>query len=710
MRSRNHPWSVRVPWIVALCLGTIIVSGSVYSTLEERNAMLASADRSVVNVLDSVSQDIIGTFQLSNTVITSLTSSVRMSERTIGDLEQISRDIAAIAKAAPRLEEILFVEPGGWIQVSSLANNSGQRNVMREAFFREASRTEPSGRLVAQSSESGGLAIARRLDLDDGLYVGVVATVVPKSYFDTAYSALDIGRGLQIKIRRADGKALISYGRDLGSDAVRTEKDLAPLPLLASVAFSRAAILQNWKHQLPQRIGTAVGLVLLMMAVALLLSRLLAQKAAERQSLMQQASTDPLTGLANRRVFIDALHEAISQSPDVAFALVLIDLDGFKALNDTHGHLAGDTTLKAVAERLVRCLSAHGTVARLGGDEFGAILATAVVNDLKALLTSVQLSLTQSLQWNDIRLEVGASIGAAKFCGGFPSTDALIQQADLAMYGAKKQGSGNICFFEAGMETAGEAQNQRRRELRSALKQGEIVPYYQPIVQFPDRRIVAMEVLARWNHPKRGVLEPGEFIELAEDMNLITPLTLELIRQVAVDMRTWPQDIRVSINISPRQLQDAALAESVIEAVEQVGIDPTRIEIELTEDSILDDYEMAKSVLSIFRMKGMTLALDDFGTGYSSLRHLQELRFDRIKIDRSFVKKLPASGESLKLIEAIMRLASSFGMAITSEGIERHEQVMLIEQQGVSSGQGFLFGRPMPSGAANALFHRQMAV
>ncbi|QXT35413.1 EAL domain-containing protein [Sphingomonas sanguinis] len=419
---------------------------------------------------------------------------------------------------------------------------------------------------------------------------------------------------------------------------------------------------------------------------------------AEREAL-QLAQTDALTGIMNRRVFNDELRSAMDAARAVGSALtiVLVDLDGFKEINDTYGHAAGDTVLRTVAQRLRIVFGPASIVARLGGDEFAVLLLDAQDGcDPLELPQRASQVLRQTLTWRDNAITIGASIGVSVFPQNGTHPDELLHAADIAMYEAKRNRTGGACLFLPRMEEERVAQRLLEEELRIGIQRGEIKPFYQPIIDFSDGALCGFEVLARWQHPKRGLLTPGAFIRVAETTGQITELTKAILRQACRDALLMPDHLRLAVNISPTQLEEPRLAETLIDIIHQEGVSPTRIEIEITEDAVMDDVVTAERVMQTFRSAGLSIALDDFGTGYSSLSNLRRLRFDKIKIDQSFVQSLPTSIESEKLVDAIIGLAFSFGMKITAEGVEDPVAAEILARKGCTQGQGWLYGMPTP--------------
>lgn len=433
---------------------------------------------------------------------------------------------------------------------------------------------------------------------------------------------------------------------------------------------------------------------------------------AEQEALVL-ARTDPLTGLVNRREFGSTLENAIEAAPSAGngLSIVLIDLDGFKDANDTHGHAAGDTVLKTVAHRLHGICGPGSTVARLGGDEFAVLVPDEESIDAgMALARQASDVLHQPLVWRSNMITVGASIGVSRFPNDGIAAGDLLHAADIAMYEAKRGSKGGVCLFSPSMEAERLERRRLEQELRDGIDRDEVKPFYQPLVRFSDDDLCGFEILARWQHPRLGLLPPDTFIRLADSTGQITAMTKSILRQACVDARQIPDHLRLALNISPSQFEEPGLAEALIEIIHSEGVSPSRFEIEITEDAVMDDIVAAERVLEIFRKSGISVALDDFGTGYSSLSNLRRLRFDKIKIDRSFVQTLSTSVESEKLVDAIISLALSFGMKVTAEGIEDPVAAAMLLQKGCTQGQGYFFGKPASFGEVVELFSLSAAV
>ena len=359
------------------------------------------------------------------------------------------------------------------------------------------------------------------------------------------------------------------------------------------------------------------------------------------------ARHDALTGLPNRRLFIEALMRATQAEGGQAVAVLLIDLDRFKPINDVHGHRAGDLVLCELAERFAAHREELAMVARLGGDEFAAILPIRRgADDAVRAARLISKIISEPIALDDGFVEVGATIGIALFPQDGADPAALLRAADLAMYEAKTEARGTIRFFKSTMHDQVQDRALLDADLRRAISEGEIRPHYQPLVSLDGGDLVGFEILARWHHPERGIIMPDVFIPAADERGLLSELTYRLLRRACLDARRWPAHLRLSLNLAPSQLRDPALGPRILAILTETGMSPARVEIEVTENALIGDLEASKAVLTSLQNLGMTIALDDFGTGYSSLYHLQELKFDKIKIDKSFVRALEAGEEN----------------------------------------------------------------
>ena len=415
-----------------------------------------------------------------------------------------------------------------------------------------------------------------------------------------------------------------------------------------------------------------------------------------------------MTGLANRRFFQEAFDEALAQDGTKGtYALFMIDLDKFKPVNDAHGHVAGNAVLCALADRL-RALAPQGsTVARLGGDEFA--LLTPFRGDRRFLVALAQRILAatrQPVPWSNGHVRVDCTIGIAVAKAGEADVEGLMHAADLAMYQGKREGRGTFRFFEAEMDLVIKARAQMEADLRAAIAGDAIVPHYQPIVALPKKDLVGFEMLARWERKDEGQVAPDVFIRVAEETGMIGDLFYRVLRQACTDAMTWPAHLFLSVNISQAQLHDTLLPVRILAILTETGFPAHRLEAEITETALVNDLRSARAALLSLQNLGVKIALDDFGTGYSSLYHLRELRFDKLKIDRSFVTALEKGSEKAKMVDAIIRLGASLSLETIAEGIETDANLEWLATQGCNFGQGYLFGRPMDKDGAERRANR----
>jgi diguanylate cyclase (GGDEF)-like protein/PAS domain S-box-containing protein len=437
------------------------------------------------------------------------------------------------------------------------------------------------------------------------------------------------------------------------------------------------------------------------------------RKRAE-EALAHQALHDALTGLANRFLFLDRLEHALArQSREGTLSAVLfLDLDDFKTVNDGLGHAQGDQLLVAVAERLASCLRSADTGARLGGDEFAILLEDLrLAADAPSIAGRIIESLREPFSLEGNLLTVSGSIGIAMAA---PASDPrqLLRQADVAMYRAKAEGKNRFCIFEPGMHDEVVRRLELKAELQQAVEDGDLVTHYQPVVDLETGGVVGVEALVRWQHAERGLLAPSAFIAMAEETGLIVPIGRQVLREACHQVREWQArrpGLAVNVNLSPRQLQDPALVDEVAACLVSADLDPARLTLEITESVLLADDAATARTLTQLKELGVSIALDDFGTGYSSLSHLERFPVDVLKIDKRFVQGL-GGGDAPALTRAILGLGDLLGLEVVAEGIERPEQLEALRALGCRWGQGFLFARPLTRDETETLLERSPAL
>ncbi len=424
-----------------------------------------------------------------------------------------------------------------------------------------------------------------------------------------------------------------------------------------------------------------------------------------------QAGHDALTGLPNRALFREYLDHALARSrrSDTVAAVLLLDLDRFKGINDAFGLPCGDLLLKAVAGRLHACLRETDAIARLGGDEF-VILQTDVRNadEPRALARRLIDTFGQPFVINGEELHTSASIGLTLFPADGQAADRLLKNAELAMYRAKSNGRNGSCFFAPQMNLVARRTGLLERELRQAFAADQFTVHYQPQRDLRSGEIVGIEALLRWRHPRRGMVRPSEFVGLAEDIGLIGPLTERVLEQACRQHQAWqvaglPQ-LRLSVNLSPLQFREGAITSMIENTLAETGLDPAWLEIELTEGVMLDNSEVVMSSLRRLHQIGVNFSLDDFGTGYSSLAYVKRLPIQRLKIDQSFVHKIGHDGQDEAIVRAVIDLGHSLNLKVTAEGVETADQLARLHQLGCDEAQGDLISPPLPAEDFHVLF------
>jgi diguanylate cyclase (GGDEF)-like protein/PAS domain S-box-containing protein len=422
------------------------------------------------------------------------------------------------------------------------------------------------------------------------------------------------------------------------------------------------------------------------------------------------ASHDALTNLPNRRLFREQLDQALHRiGRNERVAVLSVDLDHFKEVNDALGHPVGDDLLKEVAQRLSSCLRKGDCVARLGGDEFAIVQlgCKSQASEVSSLANRLVEVVSAPYDIHEHQVIIGASVGISLSPDDGSDADQLLQNADMALYRAKADGRGTYRFFEAGMDARAQARRLLLIDLRAALLREEFEIYYQPILDLEAHKIVCFEALVRWNHPLRGIVSPADFIPLAEETGLIVPLGDWVLRRACKDAAGWSRNVDLAINLSPVQFKNRNLVASVAAALAAAGLPGNRLELEITESVLLQDSEATLAALHKLRDFGVRISMDDFGTGYSSLSYLRSFPFDKIKIDQSFVRDLPSCSDSMAIVRAVAGLGKSLGIKTTAEGVETNEQLALLRAEGCTQMQGYLFSRPRPAAEVETMLSEE---
>jgi diguanylate cyclase (GGDEF)-like protein len=490
-------------------------------------------------------------------------------------------------------------------------------------------------------------------------------------------------------------------------------------PLLQYGPTAAAVIMTGYWHYRDGHVSPGLTWLLIATSAIILVRQFLGARTneglvrdlnRERAILARQASRDPLTELGNRKMFMDHATDALADAGDTMTAVILVDLDGFKGVNDTYGHAAGDALLRTAAERLNANVRANDTVSRLGGDEFVLLLPRLTDDQIADTVAHrILRDLLQPLVVGDTVLTIRASAGIALTRGSGAGVEELMREADLALYQAKAEGKGVARRFDPARFAAAEQRRRDEAELRRALDAGEFEVHYQPIVDLDGEHTVGVEALVRWRHPERGLLPPAAFLDLAESMGLLPELggwvLAEACRQAAEWQRQTP-GFELNVNLSATQLGNPDLIEEVREVLARTGLPPHLLVLELTETVALVDLDESARILGGLKTLGVRIALDDFGTGFSSLSHLGALPVDVVKIDRSFVQAMQES-DGASVAEAVLQIARTFNLAPVAEGVEDALQAARLRELECAQAQGYHFARPMPAGEVSELLVRQ---
>ena len=428
------------------------------------------------------------------------------------------------------------------------------------------------------------------------------------------------------------------------------------------------------------------------------------KKAAEQ--LHYLAHHDPLTGLANRSLLRERIAAAISLAAKSgeALALLSLDLDRFKAVNDLHGHHAGDQVLVRVAARLRAAARGAEIIARLGGDEF-IILLSVEADAARASETAqrVVATLIEPFEIGTQFAQINTSIGITLYPQHGTTPDELLKNADTALYSAKRAGRGTARVFDPAMDAELQRRRHLEQDLRLAIRRRTLAIHFQPLFKNDGKTLAGFEALARWPHPEHGSISPADFIPLAEESGLIVPLGRLVLETACAEAASWPQPHRIAVNISPAQLRAGNIVATVTDVLAKTGLSPTRLELEVTESLLIEDTEATLATLTALKALGLRIVLDDFGTGYSSLSYLRRFPFDKLKIDRSFIQGLDENDEAMAIVRAIVALANSLTLDVTAEGVETETQLRLLQQESSAEIQGYLLGRPAPADALSGL-------
>jgi len=575
--------------------------------------------------------------------------------------------------------------------------------------------------------------ISRTITGPRGEFLGLVTRGIATASFENFFASVALGNDAVISMFHRDGTMLARYphiddliGQNFskspffavlanadhgnernkgvvdGRDRLGSVRQLSNFPIVVVATTSVSAALADWRGQTRLLIGAA-GLSVLVIAVMMFL--IIRQLSLQHHRLTYLAHHDALTGLPNRVLFQEQLEAALARIVHgEQVALLYIDIDEFKSVNDLLGHRIGDELLKSVAVTLRNCLDETDIVARLGGDEF-AVVQTAVKSseDVSALATRIYQSIREPYECLGHLVTTDASIGIALASQNGINFEELLKNADLAMYSAKAAGRRTYRFFEPEMDVRMKARHSLEIDLRQAVIEGGFEVYYQPIVDLQSNQVSGCEALLRWHHPQRGMISPVDFIPVAEETGLIDQLGEWVLVTACMEAATWPDHIKLAVNVSPVQFRNDTLALKIVAALAGSGLSANRLELEITEAVLIRDDEAALAILHQLRGLGIRIALDDFGTGYSSLSYLQRFPFDKIKIDRCFIKDIAEPSGAPCIVQAVVSIATTRHITTTAEGVETERQRDLLRTLGCTEMQGYLFSSAKPAAAIRLL-------
>jgi diguanylate cyclase (GGDEF)-like protein len=568
---------------------------------------------------------------------------------------------------------------------------------------------------VPGASAGAGIAAGDKANwstIADNGHEAVLLIVMDLGRIATPLASPTLGPLTLVAYRRISSQTLaeLAAGYRVGEIRLVTTKPDDPATSLPIPAPDGSVT--NWLTWTPARPGDVMleRFLWAVIAIALLFSgififivqRLRAsaiQIALREREIHRLAGQDELSALPNRRSFDVALDIALSKvaSPGGALSVLLIDLDRFKAVNDTYGHIAGDELIRQVAHRLLGLVAPGDVVSRFGGDEFGIIQTRSPTPaQTVALASRILDALTEPFQVQGVEITIGCSVGIASAPRDGTDRQTVLRLADTALYEAKNGGRNRFAVFQQQMNRSLQVKRMVEDDLRDAIERDELQLHYQPQVSADGLTIVGVEALVRWPHPQHGMVPPSEFIAIAEERGLIMPLSEWVLRRACTQAQRWP-GLRLAVNVSPIQFRHKDFVANVLRIIKETGFDPARLELELTEGVLIEDADAAEAAMMDIRAQGVGLALDDFGTGYSSLIYLRRFAFDKIKIDRIFLEYMEATGESAILVHSMAHLGCALGLRVCAEGVETAEQHRFLQAVGCHELQGFLFSKPVPA-------------
>jgi diguanylate cyclase (GGDEF)-like protein len=767
--GRDGAWSLRIseraPLFVALSFGVMLALGAGLLVSQLRRNALDNSGQELQRLALVLADQAERTFESVELVQDGLVE--RLQNDGVNSPEQFRQRMTGLAvhedmrtriHGLPQLDALIAVDADGRLLNFSHywpppAVTLADRDYFKALKTNKALTTYFGEPVINRGTGTLTQHLARKVTGPDGQFLGLILGAVELAYFERLYESLSLGADTTILVRRDDGRLLARFppvdarnGPQInpadafpemrraglrsslqrrnssvdGQDRLVAFHLLQRYPLVVGTTRTVWGALAEWRKQTSYLIGATLLLELMVLSLGLLMARhmrnqrALSEEHAHRlraeadAQLGYMAQHDALTELPNRLLFRTRLQEELIRSRrGASFALLCLDLDGFKDVNDSFGHPVGDMLLRAVTVRLRQETRETDTVARLGGDEFAIIQAGAEQPAAAiALAERLVARLAEPFDLDIHQAAIGVSIGIAMLPDDGDGADTALKNADLALYRAKADGRGTFRLFEPTMDAAMQSRSALVRDLRHGLETGQFELFYQPIMDKHAARIQSFEALIRWRHPERGLLLPVEFIAVAEEIGLIRPLGAWVLAKACADAMQWPERIGVAVNLSSVQFINGNLVQDVRQALWASGLPPHRLELEVTETVLVQNSEATLALLNELKALGVSVALDDFGAGCSSLGYLRKFPFDRVKIDKSFVHDLRLSGDATAIVRSVTRLCQALGMATTAEGVETAQQFDGVQANGCTHVQGYLFSRPVPAAEIPSLCER----